>query len=104
MTAPISTAPQNQNEEKACDAIGLMCVKMGWSAEYFRLRLPELLRMFDCSVDYRRGRIDLASITDTWEIDFGLGRDDFERLARDIGSWIVAYQRPAMRLLATTDS
>ena len=78
-------------EERACDTIAELWVRKGRGLAEWRERFPEMVRLFDGDLEYRRGRIDLCGIVDTWEDDFGLNKEDFERLGAAIRSWIVSH-------------
>lgn len=78
-------------EERACDTIAELWVRKGSGLPEWRERLPEMVRLFDGDIEYRRGRIDLCDIVDTWADDFGLSGDDFERLNGSIRGWTVSH-------------
>ena len=79
---------QSAVEERHCDEIARLWVRSFGGVEEFRALLPEIKALFDCEIEYRRGRIDLCGIIDTWTIDFGMDAEDFGRLVPEIESWI----------------
>lgn len=79
---------QSAVEERRCDEIARLWMRSFGGVGEFRALLPEIKAMFDCEIEYRRGRIDLSGIVDTWTLDFGMDAEDFERLASDIEVWI----------------
>jgi len=89
MTAPISPFA-TLKQDLACDKIAEYWVKYEGGLDAWKDRYPEMLELFAGEIEYRRGRINLASVTDTWE-EYGLDRADFERLNRNIESWIVCH-------------
>lgn len=80
-------------EERGCDEIARLWTLSFAGVEEFMARLPEIRTLLDCNceIEYRRGRIDLCGIVDTWTIDFGMDSEDFDRLVPEIESWIRAH-------------
>ena len=83
---------QSAIEERHCDEIARLWMQSFGGAEEFMALLPEIKALFDCEIEYRRGRIDLCGIVDTWTDDFSLGLADLERLCREIESWITVHR------------
>ena len=82
---------QSATEERHCDEIARLWMQSFGGAEEFRALLPEIKALFDCEIEYRRGRIDLCGIVDTWTIDLGMDAEDFDRLVPQIESSIKAH-------------
>ena len=80
-------------EEVACDEVASCWVRMGRGVESWKHDFPEMVELFDGDPEYRSGRIHLCDITDTWEEDYSLNREDFVRLDKKIRGWIVAHSR-----------
>lgn len=80
-------------EEEACDKIAEIWCSNGSGIEEWKLSFADMVELFDCDIEYRRGRIDLCGVVDTWEEDCGLNRADFVRLNGKIQSWIIAHSR-----------
>ena len=78
-------------EEDACDQIAELWVKMGRNLSDWKEDYPDMLELFAGEIEYRRGRIDLCGVVDTWEEDFGLTGEDFIRMNREIQAWIVSH-------------
>lgn len=85
-------------EEQACDEIARLWVRAGRGIKEWGDSIPEMLTLFDGDIEYRRGRIHLCDIVDTWQDDFGLDLDDFIRLNGEIRGWIVSYSSACGRL------
>lgn len=85
-------------EEDACDKVAECWVRMGRGVDEWKEACPEMVRLLSGDIEFRRGRIDLCGIADTWEEDYGLSAEDFARLDSNIQGWIVAHGRAYGRL------
>lgn len=91
--APVQERDYRQMaEERACDDIGKYWGQYHGGVDLFNEKFEDMVALFGCDLIERAGKIDLCGVTDQWEVEHGLGKEDFIRLRKEIESWIVAHR------------